>query len=114
MEQFTNKLSDILPLSEGDYLLRVVGDSMIDIGYYDADYVIVHTQQTALNGEIVVTFLPEQESATLKRYSLKEDCVLLVAENSDYKDIKLAKNEVLAQRIVVGHISQKRAIKANA
>ena len=113
IEKFTNKLSDILPLHEGDYLLKVHGDSMIDIGYYDDDYVIVRPQNTALNGEIVVAFLPEQESATLKRYYLKDDCVLLVAENKTYQDIKLAKDEVMVQGIVVGHISKKRARKTN-
>ncbi len=114
LEKFTNKLSDILPLNEGDYLLKVVGDSMINVGYFDNDYVIVRPQQTALNGEIVVAFLPDQEAATLKRYYLKDDSVVLTAENNIYKDIKLAKNELIIQGIVIGHISNKRARKAKA
>src|SRR3954462_12162878 len=51
---------------DGEYVLRVTGDSMIDAGILDGDYVIVHRQETADNGEIVVALVGEE--ATVKRY----------------------------------------------
>ena len=68
--------------SEDVFMLRIQGDSMINIGIYDGDYVIVRQQPDANNGDIVVALVNE-ESATVKRFFLESDCVRLQPENDD-------------------------------
>ncbi len=68
--------------SEDVFMLRVHGDSMINIGIYEDDLVIVRQQSDANNGDIVVALVNE-ESATVKRYFLEPDCVKLQPENDD-------------------------------
>ncbi|MBI2195468.1 MAG: repressor LexA [Candidatus Levybacteria bacterium] len=71
------------------YLLKVKGDSMTKAGYNSGDIVIVAQQQTADNGDIVVAFIPDEESATLKRFKKMQDYILLLPEsyNPIYKPI---------------------------
>jgi repressor LexA len=75
------------PLSRGgeEFLLRVKGDSMVDAGILDGDYVVVQRQQTARDGDIVVALAGEDESAdeaTVKRYFREDGRVRLQPENS--------------------------------
>jgi repressor LexA len=70
---------------EGSFLLRVRGDSMIDAGILDGDFVIVHQQQTATNGDIVVALLGDD--ATVKRFYKEPDRVRLQPENSTMEPI---------------------------
>lgn len=68
-------------LGQGNYyILRVQGDSMIEAGILDKDYVIVHEQQDASNGDIVVALL--EDEATVKRYYKMADHIRLQPENS--------------------------------
>ena len=65
----------------GDFfMLTIKGDSMIEAGILDGDYVVVRQQQTADNGEIVVALLGEE--ATVKRYYKETGRVRLQPENS--------------------------------
>ena len=112
LEAFTNAISDLLPVQEGDFLLRVEGDSMIGAGYFPGDYVAVRPTNTVTEGEIVVAFLPEEETATLKRWYQDDAGVLLVAENQCYEPIRLAADQVKVQGVVVGHIGRRRDRKA--
>jgi repressor LexA len=59
-------LEDLLPTGSGLYVLRVQGESMIEEGIRDGDYVIVERRQTARDGETVVAIVGDNE-ATLKR-----------------------------------------------
>jgi repressor LexA len=75
------------PLSAGeeDFLLRVKGDSMIEAGILEGDYVVVHRQQTARDGDIVVALAGEDEAAdeaTVKRFFRENSRVRLQPENS--------------------------------
>ena len=73
-------------LGQGNfYILRVQGDSMIEAGILDKDYVIVHEQNDASNGEIVVALLGDE--ATVKRYYKMDDHVRLQPENSSMEPI---------------------------
>lgn len=54
------------------YVLQVKGDSMIDMGIFDGDYVVIQSQNTALNGDIVVALL-DNGFATLKSYFKEKD-----------------------------------------
>lgn len=67
-------------INNGDFMLRVRGDSMIGIGIYEGDYVIVQSQTSAINGDIVVA-LVNKEEATLKRFYKEKDSIRLQPEN---------------------------------
>ena len=111
LESYTDRLSDLLPLHEGDFLLKVDGNSMVGAGYLPGDYVVVHPTQEVLDGEVVVAFLPNEETATLKRYYQREGEALLVAENAAYAPLRLPLAEVTVQGVVVGHIGHRRRRK---
>ena len=83
---------------EGEYVLRVAGESMIDAGILDGDYVIVHKQETAVNGEIVVALVGEE--ATVKRYFREADHIRLQPENASMEPIRTREAAVLGK--VVG------------
>jgi repressor LexA len=82
----------------GQYVLRVSGDSMRDAGILEGDHVIVQTQDTAKNGEIVVALVGEE--ATVKRYFKERDHVRLQPENDAHEPIRSRDVQVLGQ--VVG------------
>ena len=63
------------------FMLRVRGDSMIDVGILDGDYVVVRQQAEARNNEIVVAGIPGEE-ATVKTYTRQGSRVVLLPANS--------------------------------
>jgi repressor LexA len=74
------------PLSVGgeEFLLRVKGESMIEAGILDGDYVVVHRQQTARDGDIVVALAGDDEAAdeaTVKRFFRENGRIRLQPEN---------------------------------
>jgi repressor LexA len=80
--------------TDGDlFMLRVRGDSMIDLGIFDADFVIARAQNTAQKGDIVVAGIPGGE-ATVKTYSRKGSKVVLVPANERLSPIELDDDEV--------------------
>lgn len=68
------------------YVLQVKGDSMIEEGILDGDYVVIEEQSTANNGEIVVALL-ENSLATLKRYYKEPNRVRLEPANAAMEPI---------------------------
>lgn len=70
---------------DGTFILRVRGESMIDAGILDGDYVVVRSEQTASDGEIVVAMLNEE--ATVKRFYRREGRVMLKPENAAMEPI---------------------------
>ncbi len=83
---------------EGEYLLRIRGDSMKDAGILEDDLVVVHQQETAQDGEIVVALLGEE--ATVKRYFREPDHIRLQPENETMEPIRSKEVKVLGR--VVG------------
>ncbi len=67
---------------EDVFMLRVHGDSMINIGIFEDDMVIVRQQQDANNGDVVVA-LVDEDGATVKRYFREPDCIRLQPENDN-------------------------------
>jgi repressor LexA len=65
------------------FMLNVRGDSMIDAGIFDGDYVVVRRQPTARDGQMVAA-LVDGEEATVKRLQRIDGRVVLRAENPDY------------------------------
>jgi len=62
------------------YMLRVRGDSMINAGIFDGDFVVVRTENTADNGDIVIAGIPGEE-ATVKTYMRDGKTITLVPAN---------------------------------
>ncbi len=83
---------------EGEYVLKVTGESMRDAGILDGDYVVVHRQEGANDGEIVVALLGDE--ATVKRFYRESDHIRLQPENPDMEPIRSADVQVLGR--VVG------------
>lgn len=71
------------------FFLRVKGDSMINAGIKPGDLVLVHRQDYAENGQIVVCIVNGYE-ATLKRFKLAKDRVVLMPENPAYEPYVLS------------------------
>ncbi len=70
-----------------DYLLRVHGDSMQDIGIHDGDLLAVHRTRRAENGQVVVARLDDE--VTVKRFRQRGSIVRLIAENPAYEPIRV-------------------------
>ena len=85
------------------YVLEVQGDSMIEAGILDGDYVVIRKGDTANSGEIVVA-LTMGEEATLKRLQRKGGSVALVPANPRYKTRIYAPDQVQVQGRLVGLI----------
>lgn len=80
------------------FMLSVMGESMIEAGIHDGDYVIVRQQQTANNGEIVVAMTEENE-ATVKTFYKERDHIRLQPENSTMEPIRLKHVSILGKVI---------------
>ncbi len=72
------------------FLLKVRGDSMIEIGIYDGDFVAVKQQSTANNGDVVVAMV--EDGATVKRFFKEKNCIRLQPENSAMEPIIVNEN----------------------
>jgi repressor LexA len=83
---------------EGEYVLRIRGESMKNAGILEGDYVVVRRQDTATDGEIVVALVGED--ATVKRFFREEDHVRLQPENDAFEPIRSREVRVLGR--VVG------------
>lgn len=78
------------------FILRVRGESMINAGIYDGDYIVVKEQQEAHNGEIVVALI--EDSATVKTFYKEKDRVRLQPENDTMEPI-YAENPVILGKV---------------
>lgn len=100
----TENIEDYFPLPNhlvGDnnvFMLSVMGDSMIEAGIHNGDYVIVKQQQTANNGDIVVA-MTEDDEATVKRFYKERDHIRLQPENSTMQPI-LLKHVTILGRVI--------------
>ncbi len=75
------------------FILNVHGDSMINAGILDGDFVVVHSQNTARNGDIVVAMIDDE--ATVKRFYREKDHIRLQPENDLYEPIRSQDVKVL-------------------
>jgi repressor LexA len=80
------------------FLLSVQGDSMINAGIFDGDYVVVRQQPTANNGDIVVAMTHDGE-ATVKRFFKEADYIRLQPENDRLSPIYLPNVTILGKVI---------------
>jgi len=83
------RLDPALFAPRADYLLRVRGQSMKDVGILDGDWLAVHRSDEARSGQIVVARLPGRggDEVTVKRLKRRGGQLLLIAENPDFAPI---------------------------
>lgn len=86
--------------AENVFMLEIVGESMIEAGIFDGDYVIVKQQQTATNGDIIVAMTDDNE-ATVKRFFKEQEYIRLQPENSSMDPILLRNVSILGKVIGV-------------
>jgi len=92
------EVPDVIGGEDGDYVLRVRGESMVDAGIFEGDYVIVRPSETADDGEIVVALIGDE--ATVKRYFREADHIRLQPENETMEPIRTTEATILGK--VVG------------
>lgn len=90
----------LAPADEQIFMLEIMGESMIEAGILDGDYVIVRQQQSANNGDIVVA-MTEEDEATVKRFFKEKDYIRLQPENSTMEPIILRNVSILGKVIGV-------------
>ncbi len=90
------------------FALRVTGDSMMDAGILDNDYVIIKKQPIAKDGDIVVAMIDKVE-ATLKRFKRKSNSeVALIPENSEMETMIYPAERVNIHGVLVGQMRNYR------
>jgi len=88
---------DLAGGGQGEFVLRVAGDSMRDAGILEGDFVVVRRQETATNGDIVVAL--GEDEATVKRFFREADHVRLQPENAAMEPIR-ARDVAVIGRVV--------------
>jgi repressor LexA len=98
------EVPELLAAGGADFLLRVKGESMIQAGILDGDYVVVRKQQDARDGDIVVALAGDDETAdeaTVKRFFRETDRVRLQPENDALEPIYAGHVQILGKVIGV-------------
>lgn len=108
-EAETVEASDLLPYRDGDFLLRVRGDSMIGDGILDGDTVLLRPEVAWQNGEIAAVLVGEFYESTLKRIFVSQKDVILRASNPKYPDLTLPAHTVQVAGVFRGLIRHARA-----
>ncbi len=105
MQQETLAVPDqLLPRRGPNYALQVQGSSMIDEHIVDGDFVVVHSQQSADNGELVIALINGSE-ATVKRFFREPGgWIRLQPANAAMQPMRFQERDVLIQGTVVGVI----------
>lgn len=99
----TIHVPDQLRTAKPCYVLQVRGDSMIDDGILDGDYIVVEQSNQARNGDIVVALIDGTE-ATLKRIEQKSREVILHPANSQMQPMRFSSERVSIQGVLVGQM----------
>ena len=98
-------VEDVFPLpkdfvrEDASFILRVRGDSMIEAGIYEGDYLVLRQQATANNGEIVAAMIGDE--ATVKRFYRERDHIRLQPENSAMSPIIARDVTVLGKAVAL-------------
>lgn len=110
IEGYAARLTDVLDLKEGDFFLRVRGESMTGIGIYPGDLVAIHpTSEEPLQGDIALVAVPGENTATLKRWHRNNGTVTLHSENPEFPAMTFKVQDVEVQGCLVGIIGSARA-----
>ncbi|MEC8974460.1 MAG: transcriptional repressor LexA [Actinomycetota bacterium] len=99
-------VEEVMPLpsdltGEGElFMLRVRGDSMIEVGIFDGDFVVAKKQSTANSGEIVVAGIPGEE-ATVKTYDKDGSDIILTPANSTMSPMRFSAGGRLDDEVLI-------------
>ena len=105
MQEETLAVPDnLLPRRGPNYALQVQGSSMIDEHIVDGDFVVVHTQQSADNGELVIALINGSEATVKRFYREPGGWIRLQPANAGMQPMRFQERDVLIQGIVVGVI----------
>ena len=96
--EFFTLPASLIPAKESIFTLKCQGDSMINVGIYDGDYVIVQKQRVARNGDIVVALTDDNE-VTLKTFYKEKNYIRLQPENDSLSPIILDNCTILGKAI---------------
>lgn len=96
--------NSFLPWREGDFLLRVRGDSMTGDGIFDRDLVLIRPNVATQQGEIAAVLIGDEHETTLKHVFSKGDKVILHASNPEYADVSLPAETVKVAGVYRGLI----------
>ena len=109
-------IEEVMPLpsdftGEGElFMLRVRGDSMIELGILDGDFVVASKQPTANEGDVVVAGIPNDE-ATVKSFSTRNDQVVLTPANPTMSPMHFSANEITIYGKVVSVLRNFRRLQ---
>jgi repressor LexA len=82
---------------QAEFILKVKGDSMVDAGILEGDFVVVHRQDTANDGDIVVALVGEE--ATVKTFYRESDHIRLQPENPNHEPIRSRDVKILGRMV---------------
>ena len=99
-DEFVEVPPQMVKRPESTFVLEVEGDSMIDDGIWDGDYLLIQKQETAKNGDIIVATVDNE--ATVKRFYLKSSQIELRPSNSRLKSMWYPAEQVEVRGLVVG------------
>lgn len=84
---------------KADFALRCIGDSMINAGIRDGDIVYIREQPEVPNGKIAAVMV-ENNEATLKRFQMKDNLIILWPENSEYEPLTFSGEDMNKVRVI--------------
>lgn len=100
----TENIEDIFPIpieyikhNEELFMLKVTGNSMINVGINDGDFAIIEKVQTAINGDIVVALI--ENDATIKTFYKEKDYIKLQPENDELEPIIVKDCKILGRLV---------------
>ncbi|MDD5463444.1 MAG: transcriptional repressor LexA [Methylococcales bacterium] len=99
---------DVLKTDKSCYVLQVKGDSMIEAGIFDGDWVVIEQRDYASNGEIVVALI-ENSEATLKYIEQTPGQILLLPANAGMTALSYCPEQVEIQGVLVGQMRSYRS-----
>jgi repressor LexA len=94
---------DQLKTNKTCYVLQVKGDSMIDDGIFDGDWVVIEQREHAKNGEIVVALINKTET-TLKYIQQQSDEIILIPANKHMQAMHFQHDQIEIQGVLVGQM----------
>jgi len=97
IEDYFPVTTDFVRDNNDVFVLQVKGDSMVNAGILDRDYIIVRKQNTAINGEIVAVLL--EDEATVKRFFKNSKSIKLMPENDYMEPIEVLDAQILGKVI---------------
>ncbi len=99
---------DALKTNKPCYVLQVKGESMIEAGIFDGDWVVIEQRDYARNGEIVVALIEDSE-ATLKYIEQSAEQILLLPANANMSALSYHPEQVAIQGVLVGQMRSYRS-----